>query len=40
VTVAFLKLRRRLHDPDFERLAFALARMRRKYRFLLTATLQ
>ncbi len=37
VTVALLKSRRRLHDPDFERLAYALARMRRKYAFLLTA---
>src|SRR5271157_2250890 len=37
VTVALLKSRRRLQDPDFERLAYALARMRRKYGFLLTA---
>ena len=37
MTVALLKSRRRLQDPDFERLAYALARMRRKYGFLLTA---
>ncbi|MGO9273130.1 MAG: hypothetical protein ACLQOO_23330 [Terriglobia bacterium] len=41
MTVALLKSRRRLHDPDFERLAYALARMRRHYGlppgFLLTA---
>jgi len=37
VTVALQKSRRRLHDPDFERLAYALARMRRKHGFLLTA---
>ena len=37
VTVCLLKTRRRLHEPDFERLAYALARMRRKHGFLLTA---
>ena len=37
VTVCSLKTRRRLHDPDFQRLAFALARMRRKRGFLLRA---
>ena len=37
VTVTLLKVRRRLQDPDFERLAHALTRMRRKHRFLLTA---
>ena len=37
VTVALRKSRRRLQDPDFERLAYALARMRGKYGFLLTA---
>ena len=36
-TVCLLKTRRRLHDPHFERLAYALTRMRRKHRFLLTA---
>jgi len=36
VTVALLKSRRRLHEPDFERLAYAPARMRRKHGFLLT----
>jgi len=35
VTVALLKSRRRLYDPDFERLAYALARMRRKHAFCL-----
>ena len=29
-TVCLLKTRRRLHDPDFDRLAYALTRMRRK----------
>jgi len=37
VTVCLLKTRRRLYDPDFERLAYAVARMRRKHGFLLTA---
>jgi len=37
VTVALLKSRRRLREPDFERLAYALARMRHKHGFLLTA---
>jgi len=31
VTVAWLTSRRRLQDPDFERLTYALARMRRQY---------
>ena len=39
VTVCLLKTRRRLYDPDFERLASALARMRRKHGFSLTAWL-
>jgi putative transposase len=37
VTVTLLKVRPRLQDPDFERLAPALTRMRRNHRFLLTA---
>ena len=37
VTVCLLKTRRRLYDPDFERLAYAIARMRRKHGFLLTS---
>jgi len=37
VTVCLLKTRRRLQHPDFERLANALARVRRKHGFLLTA---
>ena len=37
VTVCLLKTRRRLFDPDFERLACALARMRRQHGFMLTA---
>ncbi|MGO9274154.1 MAG: hypothetical protein ACLQOO_28615 [Terriglobia bacterium] len=32
-----LKSRRRLQDPDFGRLAYALARMRGKYGFVVTA---
>ena len=37
VTVCLLKTRRRLFDPDFERFAYAMARMRRQHGFLLTA---
>jgi len=37
VTVCLLKTRWALFDPDFERLANALARMRRKHGLLLTA---
>ena len=33
VTVCLLKTRRRLHDPDFDSLASALARMRRNRGF-------
>jgi len=37
VRFCLLKTRRRLFDPDFERVAYALARMRRKHGFLITA---
>jgi len=37
VTVPLLKSRRGLQDPDFSRLAYALARMRRKHGFLVAA---
>jgi len=37
VTVCLLKTRRRPFDPDFERVAYAMARMRRRHGFLLTA---
>jgi hypothetical protein len=37
VTVDLLKSRARLQDTDFERLARALTRMRRKHGFVLTA---
>ena len=37
MTVCLRKTRRRRYDPDFGGLAYAIARMRRKHRFSLTA---